>query len=303
MIYTKNPIIRIESLLKLLSISKAHLRHVLENKDSYYKLNPQTKKDGTSRDTYIVKSTLRRLLDNIKNTIFAHVNYPVYLHGSLPGRSPATNARAHTAAVSGVLMDIESFFPSITCKHVFYMFRFQFGFSKLVSRTLADIITYNNGLPQGSSVSSYVANLVLWDENKLCQSFKDKGYRYTRYVDDIAVSARTKLTKPELYEIKRAVDVFIKCNGFRVKRKKTQLCRTGANITITGLRPMPDGSIRVCKKYVVGVSDDIKDISLTGDSHDGMVRSIQGKIKYVRKYSKRESERLEKELNIALKRR
>ena len=297
MIYTQNPIIRFESLLKLLRISESQLSAILSNKAKYYTLNAVTKNDKR-RETYIIKDPLRKILDTVKDVIFANVQYPAYLHGSLPGKSPKTNANAHKGAVSGVLMDIESFFPSITRLHIYYMFRYCFRFSKEVSRILANVITYEEKLPLGSPVSSYVANLVLREEDELFQSLADKNYRYTRYVDDITVSSRGKLTKAELFGIKRKIEFFIKRNKFHTKRKKTQLCDAGAAIVITGLKPGPNGA-RICNKYVKDVLDDIKDMS-TRIPYDAEIRSVQGKIRHVQRYSKSKGDYLAKKLNNIL---
>ncbi len=299
MICTPNPIIRPESLLRLLRINKKHLHDILSDKERFYTSKTLTKCDK-KRNVYIIKKPLKQILDTMKDTIFLNVQYPAYLHGSLPGKSPKTNASAHCGAVSAVLMDIQSFFPSITCEHVYYMFRHRFQFSKKVSKMLADIITYDGRLPQGSPVSSYIANLALRGEGELYRSLVAKNYCYTRYVDDIAISSRSSLSEVELLKIKKEVQCLIKHNNLHIKRKKTQLCRAGARIVITGLVAGSNGP-RIRKEYVADVLDDIKEISSRG-FHNAEIQSIQGKIQYVRQFSssKKEGDYLDRQLRIAL---
>ncbi len=295
MIYQVGKIKNIKSLLNLLKISESSLNKILANKDNYYKLKVIKKKDGSDRNTYAIKYSLKKILQTINKQLFDKVSYPNYLHGSLSGRSVETNAGSHSGAVICVKMDIKSFFPSIKEKHVFDLFHLRFQFPKSVSKKLANIIIYKNEIPQGSPVSSFVANLILEGEDKLAEAFFNKGYCYTRYVDDIVVSSPHKLSENDVYEIQRDIKMMIERNGFQVNKKKTEVIHRGQPSTITGLRPGLN-SPKIADKYVRDVLTQIKDLGQNGVTDIAKINSIRGKINHIKRFSKSNGQYAESKL-------
>ena len=297
MIYKINKIkdIDIESLFNMLGRVAPHLDKILVNKGNYYTSKDIKKKDDTYRRTYIIKYPLKLILQIINKELFGKVKYPSYLHGSLPKRSIKTNAGRHSGATTFVKMDIKSFFPSIKEKHVFDLFHLRFQFPKSVSKKLANIIIYKNEIPQGSPVSSFVANLILEGEDKLAKVFLNKGYCYTRYVDDIVVSSSHKLSGEEIYEIKRDITMMIERNGFQVNKKKTEVTHKEQTSIITGLRPGLN-SPKIPDKYVRDVLTQIKDMEQNGVIDIAKINSVRGKINHVKRFSKSKGKYLEMQL-------
>jgi reverse transcriptase-like protein len=85
--------------------------------------------------------------------------------------------------------DVSNFFSSIKSEDVFKMWKFLFHFPDDVADTLTKLTTYNGFVPQGAKTSSYIANLIFWEtEPRLEEKLKEKGFIYTRYVDDIKES-------------------------------------------------------------------------------------------------------------------
>ncbi len=279
-----------------------HLDKILVNKGNYYTSKDIKKKDDTYRRTYIIKYPLKLILQIINKELFGKVKYPSYLHGSLPKRSIKTNAGRHSGATTFVKMDIKSFFPSIKEKHVFDLFYLRFQFPESISKKLANIIIYKDEIPQGSPVSSYVANLILEGEDKLAETFFNKGYCYTRYVDDIVVSSLRQLSGEEIYEIKRDIKMMIERNGFQVNEDKTTVTHRRQLSTITGLRP-GSKSPKITKNYVGEVLAQIKDLGQNGVTDIAKFNSIRGKINHVKMFSKSNGKYLKKQLakvNISL---
>ena len=90
-----------------------------------------------------------------------------------------------------------------------------------MSHLLTKLTTYQGLLPQGAKTSTYISNLVFWDkEPKLEYKFRKIGFVYTRFVDDIQVSSRRKISKYEKEFIIRNVYGMFFSNGFEPKRKK-----------------------------------------------------------------------------------
>ncbi len=295
MVYQIEKIKNIKSLLNMLKISESSLNEILANKDNYYKLKVIKKKDGADRNTYAIKYSLKKILQTINKELFCKVKYSSYLHGSLRGKNIVTNAGSHSGATTFVQMDIKSFFPSIKEKHVFDLFHLRFQFPKSVSKKLANIIIYKGEIPQGSPVSSYVANLILEGEDKLAKVFLNKGYCYTRYVDDIVVSSSHKLSGEEIYEIKRDITMMIERNGFQVNKKKTEVTHKEQTSIITGLRPGLN-SPKIPDKYVRDVLTQIKDMEQNGVIDIAKINSVRGKINHVKRFSKSKGKYLEMQL-------
>src|SRR5690606_42051319 len=60
--------------------------------------------------------------------------------------------------------DISGFFPSTSAEHVFNIWHELFGCSQEVSQCLTQLTTRRGELPQGAITSSFLANLVFWQD-------------------------------------------------------------------------------------------------------------------------------------------
>ncbi len=194
----------------------------------YYVTKVIIKPDGSKRETYDVKPELKRIHERIKTKFFKAVSYPPFLHGSLKGKDYISNIKEHTNKKVIISEDVSNFFPSLSKKVIHEVWVGVFGFSNDVSNILSELVTHNGFLVQGAKPSSYLSNLVLWNrEAELALYFKDKGYTYTRYVDDITVSSEKNLTKKEMSEIIKKVYLLLRTVGVRPNRKKHQVMPNG----------------------------------------------------------------------------
>ena len=100
---------------------------------------------------------------------------------------------------------------------------------------LTQLTTYKKAVPQGASTSSYISNLIFWDkEPQLESQLRQQGFLYSRYVDDITISADKFVDKQkqkfvittQVYGMLRSIDV--KPN--RSKTKRGVQTRTGKMI-------------------------------------------------------------------------
>ena len=194
------------------------------------------------------------------------------------------------------MLDIADFFPSIKSDQVNRIFRYFFNFSNDVSNLLTDLITYQGKLPQGSPVSSDIANLVLsWDgaESALVESLAKKGFRYSRYVDDIAISSTQSIKNDEKTEVIKMINSFVRSKGFQVSHKKT--CVAGPRIMkiVTGIRIGKDRN-NIPDAYVDSVHREIKQTEHVTSLNADQIASLRGKINYIRQYDIKQANRLEK---------
>ena len=293
--YHNAPIYKVESLAKHLGTTSLLLKKLADNSHKYYRLKTKPKKTGGVRKYYSIKEPLKSIQGKIRTRILTKVTYPDYIQGSIKGRSSQTNAQIHVGAKCLIELDIANFFPSITRDHVFRSFRYFFNFSEEVSSLLADLITHQGKVPQGSPVSSDIANLVLtWDGDEaiLAEQLKNKGIQYSRYVDDTANSASRSLTNNEKTEVIKLVNSFIKRKGFQVSHKKTRVAGPRKTKCATGVRIGEDKN-NVTHEYVDSVYRQIKQFENEEALNDQIIASIKGKINYIRQLNPRQAARLE----------
>lgn len=189
--------------------------------------------------TYIVREPLKTIQQQIKKNIFSKLIFPSYLTGSIKDkenpRDHIKNAFYHLNKVWIIKLDIKDYYPSIMTRHILYMWRHFFNFSNEASEILTKLVTYNGFLPQGSSTSAVIANLILWEkEPQLVQQFKQSGFCYTRYVDDITISSKKRIEKKEIQAIIGRIIYLLKSYDMKLNRKKTQFLTRNQRMSVTG---------------------------------------------------------------------
>ncbi len=220
--YPCKPITSVAALARSLRLEASALVRAAETANSNYRAVPP--KPGSTRETFDARGQLKKIHGQIKNQLFARVRFPDYLHGSLKGCDYVTNASLHTNKQILICEDVQSFFPSVMADRVEDVWRGFFGFSPDVARLLTMLTTKDGALPQGAITSSYLANLVLWrDEPTLQAKLAAQGITYSRYVDDMAMSSATYLTKSVQTWVIAQVYGMLRKNGLRAKRKKHEI--------------------------------------------------------------------------------
>ena len=175
-----------------------------------------------------------------------------------------------------------------------------FNFSEEVSSLLTELVTYQDQIPQGSPVSSDIANIVLcWDgrENQLVNDLASNNLRYSRYVDDIAISSLNSLTNEEKTAAIRAVISFANRKGFRIRHRKTELAGPKKVKCVTGVR-LGNNSNKLPHGYIDSVYHQIRQLEFQQDSFDKRISSIVGKINYIKQFSPKQAARLEEALRL-----
>ncbi len=132
--------------------------------------------------------------------------------------------------------DIEDFFPSTAATIVYETWRYFFHFPQDVARTLTRLTVRQGGLPQGARTSSYLANLAFWAfEPKLVSTLNALGFVYSRYVDDITISARSDRARRKLDIAIKLVNGMVARYGLRFGPDKHSVAHAGSKMEVTGL--------------------------------------------------------------------
>ena len=86
-------------------------------------------------------------------------------------------------------LDVKDFFPSVHYRWVERIWR-ELGFSRSTARLLTRLTTHNGELPQGAPTSCALANLAFASADKTLLDLAEyHDLSYTRYIDDLALSA------------------------------------------------------------------------------------------------------------------
>jgi Reverse transcriptase (RNA-dependent DNA polymerase) len=236
--YSHKPISSLASLAALLSIPQKQLCDISKSPDQFYKLskNPKLLKNGKQRIAYIVRESLGIIQSRITERILNNVQFPTYLQGGIKSRDYVNNAKLHCGARIVIAEDIKNFFPTIEFEQVKRMWQYFFRFKPEIADLLARLTTYNGFVPQGAKTSTHIANIIFWDlEPKLVETLNSKGIAYSRFVDDVTISATKRLSEVEIGNIKNEIYSMFRKKGLMANRSKSKIMTNGKAMTVNGL--------------------------------------------------------------------
>jgi len=223
-----------------------------------------------------------------------NVYYPLYIQGGIRDpehpRDYINNAKLHANKVIVISNDISSFFPSISKSIVKQIWQYLFNFPEDVATCLTELTTKENELPQGASTSAHIANLVFWDlEPELIKIFESEGYKYTRYIDDVNVSANVFLNNREKsLIIKRIHNMFSK-KGVKPNRKKLKIYTKGKGISIHRLNAVRK-KVTLPKKKRNEIRAAVKECEVAYQSdmdlkeYLSLLRSTYGRVRHLKQF-------------------
>lgn len=213
-----------------LVLPNEELRILINDISTYYRTFYIKKKNGTDREIVAPYPKLAYCQRWIYNNILLKVQIHKKATGFVKGKSIVNNAQTHLENNYILKLDIEDFFPSIKEKQVFSIFK-KMGYSSTVSKCLSLLCTLDNALPQGASTSPCISNIILIGlDEQLDEYASNTGLKYSRYADDITISAKYNF-KNVHQEIINIIESF----NFKINiEKKKYIGRTGRKI-ITGI--------------------------------------------------------------------
>lgn len=213
-------IAKLDSLARCLDLRPTLLLKLSEETEQYYYENPivQEKPDGSTktRMTTPAKGILEIVQKRIEKRILRRLPLPEYAHGSVKGRSNVHVGKHHAGGRWFLNTDMADFFPGISHGQVFGMFLSR-GFSPEIARLLTKLTTYKGALPQGTSTSPLLANLVFVPTGLKIERYCERhGIRFRSFVDDLSFSSKTDFKA----HVQKLLEQMI-VDGFRVNYKKT----------------------------------------------------------------------------------
>lgn len=170
------------------------------------------------------------------------------VHGFCLGKSIITNANLHTKRRYVFNLDLKDFFGSISFARVRGMLMAPpYNLGSGASTVIAQLCTFNGRLPQGAPTSPVITNMICGRlDSELKRLANAHHGRYTRYADDITISASTRSFPEALARVDRsggtsrivagdAVTAIIQANGFEINPDKLRLLLQGERQEVTGL--------------------------------------------------------------------
>lgn len=279
---------------KLSHISKYTLYQLSINSDKYYRTYSITKKSGKLRTISQPSKKLKGLQSWILIHILNQLRVSSSCKGFERGTSIADNASSHRGANSLLTIDLEDFFPSITQKQIFQVFK-ALGYNNTIAVALSNICTYNETLPQGSPCSPKLANLVAWKLDIRIQGFVGKrGITYTRYADDLSFSGLHPL---KVVQVIPMIKKIIKDEDFKVNKDKTRIAGSSRAKIVTGL-VIAGEEFGIGKKKYKNVRSKIFHLTLPTEQHNlTLLEEVRGWLAYLKSVDKKRFTKAKKYIN------
>lgn len=225
------PLVRKDILPFMLGISNGLIESMEKFQDRNYRIYRVKKASGGYRTIEAPRSYLKMIQRWIYENILSNIKLPGYITGFVIGKNIFDNAAFHLESKNLMVIDIEDFFPSVSERSVFEIFR-KLDYPVKVANRLAKICTLKRRLPQGAPTSPMLANMAFMPiDNKLMELAEAWECVYSRYADDIAFSGQTVFSSKDIAEITK----IIRDGGFRVNRRKTRIIGSGGRQILAGL--------------------------------------------------------------------
>jgi len=170
-----------------------------------------------------------RILENILSC----VDLPSYMFGAVSGKTLVLHAKEHIENQTSTLirLDISSYYPNVTCAHVYFVWNVVLGCPPPVARLLTELTTFEWHLPQGAPTSPGIANILLASiYAPVCMVSNRANVKATTWVDDLIFSGAAAR------EVMETVRATLASNGFRIAPEKREILGPRDEKIITGGR-------------------------------------------------------------------
>lgn len=299
-----DPIVSVRNFAWRIGIPPARLRKVADNVASHYRQVPLRTGPDKVRILRIPDTELMDIQRRIKKRVLDQIALNKDVHGGVRGRSPRSNATSHVGKPCVVTLDVKTFFDKVRHPIVFRMFRHEFGFGRDVANLLTRLTTLDSRLPQGAPTSTAVANLLLAMpvDGPISKQAEGVGVRYTRFVDDLAFSGsnpRPLINVVARFLSQRRLQMYRK-NAKQQAASKLKITPRSKPQEVTGLLVNSDSGPSVSRKRRDSIRAAIFNLRQLNDKSlvDTEVRSILGKISYLRQFNPGAALRLKRYLSL-----
>jgi RNA-directed DNA polymerase len=221
-----------------LGYKKSDLILLAGNLPKYYITYKILKKSGKTRRIDAPQPPLKEVQKEFLNKVLYLFRAHPIAHGFVKDKSPITNANAHIGKKIILTIDVKNFFNSISEQTVSRCLEWLFGqqtkftWDSTDPVLFAKLLCYNGGLPQGSSASPVMSNLVCLSlDKKLASLAAANDLTITRYADDITLSCNDD----KVLMVRHTVYQLLNRYGLVPNKAKTKVRRYFQRQQVTGI--------------------------------------------------------------------
>jgi RNA-directed DNA polymerase len=301
------PILSLRDLEYRLGEDREVLRALAKNWRAEYDPFQQTKepkpfqreiKTGKTRDIDNPSEALKAVQKKILNRLLLPVKLPHFLFGAVRSRCVNKHAMEHIGRGTVVKMDIKSYYPNVTNRHVYFVWRHILLCSPAIAGLLSQLTTYEWHLPQGAPTSPALANLYLASlYGPVLEACSAQGIVATAWVDDLIFSGENARSVME------PVRQILAANGFKLSAKKRIILAGRAPKVITGIR-LGAGRIRAPKDKLHDIRAAIHKLEvgrIGKHERTRYITSVEGRLNHIERICADDAITLKKRLQEALK--
>ena len=216
-----------------------------------------------------------------------------------------TTACLHTKAKTVISLDISTFFESVAEEEVRKLWQYFFHFPPQVADLLTRLTTYKGRLPRGAPSSSYLANLMFWDvEPSIHDLLEERGIIYSRFVDDVSLSAKRRLNRQEIGEAIGQVYGMFYRKGVMPNREKQSITHNSSlrihNINVNDVVPTIPKQIR--REVRAEIHSFVAEVEQHGLSDELKKRfeQLRGKTAWIRQFHPDQGLKLQEKLLVSV---
>jgi RNA-directed DNA polymerase len=281
------PIVSLRELEHRLGVDRLALRALAENWRSEYAPFKMVKEPkpfqrvieaGKIRDIDNPSKDLKHVQKLILTKLLHPVSLPYFLFGAVAKRSVKDHAAQHIGRKCIVKMDVKSYYPNVTSRHIYKVWREILGYSTDIAALLTRLTTYEWHLPQGAPTSPALANIFLASiYGPVLEACGELNIIPTAWVDDLIFSgdnARSvmNLTRQILAD-----------NGFKMSAKK-RIILSGRDVKIVTGSRIGAGRLRAPKEKLADLRAAIHKIQMAKVERAVLgkyIESLKGRLRHI----------------------
>lgn len=277
-------VVTVQQLAALVKLPVNKLERLVLDAPSLYTSFEVPKPNGKTRTIRPPARPLRDLQRTLLDVLQECIRFPRWMMGGVPKRSIFDHAKPHVGRKMVATFDVKAFYPSTKPAMVRTVLE-RLGFRGDATDAVLRLVTQDDELPQGSPTSGFLANLALEPADRRIDALCRKhGLNFTRYVDDMAISGDTDLTK-----FQGTIIEAVKECGYEVAPEKIRYMSRNVSQLVTKLRV--NDKMRPTREFMAEVKADIWECLNAGAAAIAAERgvplhnlknSLTGKVSHIR---------------------
>ena len=226
---------------KLLTIETGGLQHI-QSAIKYSSFEINKKNTDEKRVITAPKKTIKAVQARIL-ALLQYIERPSWLISGEKGKCYIDNGKAHINANYMLAMDIRKFYDNCSRNRVYLFFLNKMKNTPDVAKILADIVTFEKGIPTGCPTSQLIAYYAYEDMFQEIQQCATRyGCSFTLYVDDMTFSSVSPFQPQRL---SREIDLILRKYGHKPKYQKMRYYSRKKAKPITGTIVTADHTLDV----------------------------------------------------------